>query len=82
MPLKGDSGPSVLRNSHVKPVSFLKVTLVHASVACSKTKVELDAHADTCVVGDTVEAFMTIIDQLMTTVMMQKMTTEVPKQGM
>ena len=26
--------------------------MAHASVACSKPKVELDSHADTCIVGD------------------------------
>ena len=51
-PSKGDSQPSVLRDSHIKPLSTIQVMVAHASVASSKPKVELDSHADTCVVGD------------------------------
>ena len=50
--IKWGSQPSVLRISHVKPLSTVQVTVAHASVASSKPKVELDSHADTCVVGD------------------------------
>ena len=42
----------MLRDSYVKPLSTIQVTVAHASVASSKPKVELDSHADTCVVGD------------------------------
>ena len=51
-PWIGDSQPSVLRYSYVQPLTTVQVILVHASVASSKPKVELDSHADTCVVGD------------------------------
>ena len=50
--MKGDSQPSVLRVSYVKPLSTVHVTAAHASVAKSKPKVELDSHAYKCVVGD------------------------------
>ena len=43
---------NVLRNSYVKPLSIIQVMVAHASVAGSTPKVELDSHADTCVVGD------------------------------
>ena len=48
----GKSQPSVLRDSHVQPQTTIQVTVAHASIASSKSKVELDSHADTCVVGD------------------------------
>ena len=51
-PLIGDSQPSVLRNSYVRPLSTLWFMVAYASVACSKPKVELDSHADMCVVSD------------------------------
>ena len=42
----------MLRDSHIKPLSTIRVTVTHASVASSKPKIELDSHEDTCVVGD------------------------------
>ena len=33
-------------------MTTVQVTVAHASVASSKLKVELDSHADACVVGD------------------------------
>ena len=50
-PLKGDSQHSELRDSHLKPLSTIQMTVAHALVASSKPKVELDSHADMCVVG-------------------------------
>ena len=50
--MKGDSQPSKLRDSHLKPLSSVEVMVAHASVVSSKFKVELDSHADTCVVVD------------------------------
>ena len=52
VPSKGDSQPSELRDIHLKPLSTMQVMVAHVSVASSKSKVELDSHADTCVVGD------------------------------
>ena len=52
MAIKRDSQPSVLRDSYIQPLSTVQVTVAHASVASSKPNVELDSHADTCVVGD------------------------------
>ena len=40
------------RDSYLKPLSTVQVTVAHASVASSKPKIELDSHADICVVGD------------------------------
>ena len=34
------------------PLSTVRVMVTHASVANSKPKVELDSHADMCVLGD------------------------------
>ena len=51
-PSKGVGQPSVLRDSYVKPLSTIQAMVAHASLASSKLKVELDSHADTCVVGD------------------------------
>ena len=51
-PSKGDSQPSKLRDSFIKTLSTVCITLAHASFASSKPKVELDSHADKCVVGD------------------------------
>ena len=51
-PLAGDSQSNVLRDSYVKPLSTVHVQLAHASVESSKSKVELDSHAHTCVVDD------------------------------
>ena len=51
-PLLGDSEPSLLRISYVKPLSTICVMVAHASVAISKPELELDSHADTCLVGD------------------------------
>ena len=50
--MKGDSQSSELRNSHLKPLSIVQVTVAHVSVASSKPKEELDSHANTYVVGD------------------------------
>ena len=44
--------PSVLRNSYIKTLSTFFVMVAHVSVATCKPKVELDSHADMCVVGD------------------------------
>ena len=41
----------------------------HASVASNKPKVELDLHANACVVGDNFKSFMTSVDKLMSTAM-------------
>ena len=51
-PLKGDSQPSELRDSHLTPLCTVQIMVAHASVASSKPKVELDLHADTFVVGN------------------------------
>ena len=53
MPSKGNSQPSVLRNSYVKPLTIIQVTMAHASIASGKPNVDLDSHADTCVICDT-----------------------------
>ena len=42
----------MLKESFIKPLSTTHVTVVHASIASSKPKVELDSYADMCVVGD------------------------------
>ena len=42
----------MLRDSYVQPLTTVQVMVAHASVASSKPKVELDSHADMCVVGD------------------------------
>ena len=47
-----DSQPSVLRNSYIQPLTTVQVMVAHVSVVSSKLKVELDSHADMCVVGD------------------------------
>ena len=64
------------RDSYVKPLSSVHVMVAHDSVANSKPKVKLDSYADTCVVGDNCLVILTIIDQLMSTVMIQKMAKE------
>ena len=51
-PSKGDSQPSVLRDSYVRPLSTVCITVVPASVASRKPTVELGSHADTCLVVD------------------------------
>ena len=56
--------------------------VAHASVVSSKPKVELDSHADKCVVGDIVKSFIMIIDQSTSTVINEKMAADVPKQLM
>ena len=43
---------SRLKERFIKPMSIVKVMVVHASVASSKLKVKLDSHTDTCGVGD------------------------------
>ena len=55
--------------------------VAHASVASCKPKVEIDSHADMSLVT-IAESFITIIDQLMSTVFIKKMATEVPRQLM
>ena len=47
-----DSHQIALRDSYIKPLSTICIMVAHASVASSKPKVELDLHADMCVVGD------------------------------
>ena len=42
----------VLRDSYNMPVSTIHILVDHASVAISKPKVELESHAEMCVVGD------------------------------
>ena len=42
----------MLRDSYIKPLSTVHVMVAHASVASYKPKVELDSHADTCVIDD------------------------------
>ena len=42
----------MLRSSYIKPLSTVQVMVAHTSVASSKPKIELDSHADMCVVGD------------------------------
>ena len=42
----------MLRDSHLKPLNTIQITVTHASVASSKPKVELVSHAEQCVVGD------------------------------
>ena len=49
---KGDSLLIVLRNSYVKPLSNICVTVTHSSLSSSRPKVELDSYADMCVVDD------------------------------
>ena len=51
-PSKGDHEPSMLRDRHLKLLSTIQVTVAHASFASSKPKIELDSHADMCVVSD------------------------------
>ena len=41
-------------------LSTVQIIMAHASVASSKSKVELDSHADMCVVGDN---YLVIHDQ-------------------
>ena len=43
--MKGDSQPGM-------PLGTIWIIIAHASVASSKPKVELNSHANTCVVGD------------------------------
>ena len=42
----------MLRASYVQPLTTLRITLTHASVASSKPKVELNSLADTCLVSN------------------------------
>ena len=46
----------MLRDSYAKPLSTINVMVSDASVASGKAKVELDSHADTCVVGDNIHS--------------------------
>ena len=47
-----DSQLGRMTNSHLKPLSTIQVTVIHASVASSKPKVVLDSYTDMCVVGN------------------------------
>ena len=71
----------MLKNKFIKPLSTIQVMVAHASVASSKPKEELDSHADICVVGDNLFNINNHY-RLMSTNMIQKMATEVPKQLM
>ena len=71
----------MLRDSYVRPLRTICITVTHVSVASSKPKLELDSQADMSVVT-TVKSFMPIIDQLMSTVTFQTMVTKVPRQSM
>ena len=42
----------MLKEIYIEPLSTICIMVAHASVESSKPKVELDSHADTCVVGD------------------------------
>ena len=50
--LKVDSQPSELKDRFVKPLSTIQVMVAHVSVASSEPKVEIETHADMCVIGD------------------------------
>ena len=50
--LNENSQPSMLSDSHFKPLNIIHVLIAHASVAHSKSKVKINSHADTCVVGN------------------------------
>ena len=50
--LKRDIEPHELKDSFIKPLTTVHITMAHTSVASSKPEVELDSHADTCVIGD------------------------------
>ena len=69
-----------LRRSSIKPLTTVQDMVAHASVASRKPKVELDSHADTCVVGDSYLVIHAIVDQLMSAVTFKKKATEVPRQ--
>ena len=56
--------------------------IAHASVASSKPKVELDLHADTCVVGNNCLVIHDHNRPVNAYFMIQKMATEVPRQLM
>ena len=43
---------SELRDDFIKPLTIVHVMVAHASVASSKSKVELELHTDTCLVGN------------------------------
>ena len=45
-------GMAVEQGGFIKILSTIQVMVAHASVASSEPKVELDSHADICVVGD------------------------------
>ena len=44
----------MIAKNFIKPLTTIRFMVAHASVACSKPKVELDSHADTCVVSDNI----------------------------
>ena len=54
----------------------------HTLVAITKPKVELDSHADTCVVGDNCLSTLDHNRPVMSLVTIQMMATEVPRQLM
>ena len=79
--MKGDSWPTVLEESFINPLTIIHFTVAHASVASSKLKVELDSYAETCVVGNDCSVIHEI-DQLMFTVTIPEIDTEVSTQIM
>ena len=69
-----------MRNSYVEPLSTAHVIVDHASVASSKSKVELDSCADTCVVVDNCLVIYKHDKPVTFTVTIQEMATEVLRQ--
>ena len=55
------SQPNALKERLIMPLTTIQIIVVHALVASSKSKVELDSHADTCVIDDYCLSFITII---------------------
>ena len=74
-----DSLPSELR-SFIKPLTNIQIMMAHAPVATSKSRVDLDSNIDTCEVHDNCLVIHDHNRQVMSTVMFQKMTTEVQRQ--
>ena len=66
----------MLRDSFVKPLSTICVTVAHASVASGKPKVESDSHADTCIFGDNCLVIYDHNRPVNVYIMIQKMATE------
>ena len=82
-------------NSFIKHLTTIHVAVAYASVASSKPKVELDLHADRCVVGDNCliihdherqvnvgDNCLVIHDHSRPVTSIQKIATEVPTQLM